>query len=294
MAAHQAPPSLGFCRQEHWSGLPFPSPMQESEKWKWSHSVVSDPQQPHGLQPTRLLHPWDFPGKSTGVGCHCLLRSPNIHVGIYVHTHVRVYTCVWYISTTEQLCPKAVVGLRQPEHLMLTAHDSGLREVVLTSPLKRLPWPSDWGWKQEAPSLTAFLAPVLGQLRHPGLTLRGLLDPSFFLEVSSAWGLLTWPRSYKGTCFKTDTQENTHKVWPFMTDPGKSRRAFLPLSVSQRPDCPQGWAAGVGGYCRLFVLTFSGVGEGSYPGSTRGPGVITMAIWEDEHRHCFLCLKRCV
>ena len=27
-----------------------------------------------GLQPTRLLHPWDFPGKSTGVGCHCLLR----------------------------------------------------------------------------------------------------------------------------------------------------------------------------------------------------------------------------
>ena len=30
--AHQAPPSLGFSRQEHWSGLPFPSPMQESEK----------------------------------------------------------------------------------------------------------------------------------------------------------------------------------------------------------------------------------------------------------------------
>ena len=42
MAAHQAPPSLGFTRQEHWSGLPFPSPMHESEKWKWSRSVVSD------------------------------------------------------------------------------------------------------------------------------------------------------------------------------------------------------------------------------------------------------------
>ena len=27
---HQAPPSLGFSRQEHWSGLPFPSPMHES------------------------------------------------------------------------------------------------------------------------------------------------------------------------------------------------------------------------------------------------------------------------
>ena len=30
MAAYQAPPSLGFSRQEHWSGLPFPSPMLHS------------------------------------------------------------------------------------------------------------------------------------------------------------------------------------------------------------------------------------------------------------------------
>ena len=30
-AAHQASPSLGFSRQKHWSGLPFPSPMRESE-----------------------------------------------------------------------------------------------------------------------------------------------------------------------------------------------------------------------------------------------------------------------
>ena len=74
-AAHQALPSLGFSRQEHWSGLPGPSPMQESEKWKWNRSVVSDSSRPHGLQPTRLLHPWDFPGKSTGVGCHRLLWS---------------------------------------------------------------------------------------------------------------------------------------------------------------------------------------------------------------------------
>ena len=76
-AAHQVPPSMGFSRQEHWSGLPFPSPMHESEKWKWSHSVMSDSLCPHGLQPTRLLCPWDFPGKSTGVGCHCFLRDKS-------------------------------------------------------------------------------------------------------------------------------------------------------------------------------------------------------------------------
>ena len=75
MAAHQTPPSLGFSRQEHWSGLPFPSPMHESEKWKWSRSVVSDSSRPHGLQPTRLLHPWDFPAKNIEVDCHFLLQG---------------------------------------------------------------------------------------------------------------------------------------------------------------------------------------------------------------------------
>ena len=78
MAAHQAPPSLGFSRQEHWSGLPFPSPMQESEKWKWSRSVGSDSSWPHGLQPTRLPRPWDSPGKNTGVGRHFLLQCKKV------------------------------------------------------------------------------------------------------------------------------------------------------------------------------------------------------------------------
>ena len=82
-AAHQAPLSLGFSRQEHWSGLPFPSPMHEREKWKWSRSVVSDSLRPHGLQPTRPLRPWDFPGKSTGVGCHCLLWVHSIAIGYF-------------------------------------------------------------------------------------------------------------------------------------------------------------------------------------------------------------------
>ena len=43
---------------------------------------MSDSSRPHGLQPTRLLHPWDFPGKSTGVGCHCLL-----HLTTYLHVN---------------------------------------------------------------------------------------------------------------------------------------------------------------------------------------------------------------
>ena len=61
--------------------------ISSSNAWKWSRSVMSDPHRPHGLQPTRLLRSWDFPGKSTfhvfcfastGVGCHCVLCNINI------------------------------------------------------------------------------------------------------------------------------------------------------------------------------------------------------------------------
>ena len=78
MAAHQAPPSLGFSRQEHWSGLPFPSPMHESEKWKWSCSVgptLHDPMDCslpgssiHGIFQARVLE-W---GAIAFSDCHCL------------------------------------------------------------------------------------------------------------------------------------------------------------------------------------------------------------------------------
>ena len=64
-AAHQAPPSLGFSGQEHWSRLPFPSPMHESEKWKWSRSVCPTLRDPmdcslpgssiHGIFQARIL-----------------------------------------------------------------------------------------------------------------------------------------------------------------------------------------------------------------------------------------------
>ena len=47
-----------------------------------SCSVVSDSAQPHGLCPTRLLCPWDSPGKNTGVGCHVLLQGIFLAQGL--------------------------------------------------------------------------------------------------------------------------------------------------------------------------------------------------------------------
>ena len=55
-------PGILQARTLEWVAISF------SNAWKWSRSVVSDSLRPHGLEPTRLLCPWNFPGKSTGVG----------------------------------------------------------------------------------------------------------------------------------------------------------------------------------------------------------------------------------
>ena len=115
-AAHQAPPSLGFSRQEHWSGVPFPSPMHENEKRKWSRSVVSDSSRPHGLQPTRLLRPWEFPGKSTGVGCHCLQQCWRRRRVAVLLLHggqkgsVFWQQCLWQVEIPRGLKPLLQIG----------------------------------------------------------------------------------------------------------------------------------------------------------------------------------------
>ena len=77
-------PGIVQARTLEWVAISFFSAWKwkvkvksESEKWKWSRSVVSGSERPRGLQPTRLLHPWDFPGRSTGVSCHCLLHKSH-------------------------------------------------------------------------------------------------------------------------------------------------------------------------------------------------------------------------
>ena len=55
--------------------IPIPKKGNAKECSSVSPSVVSDSFWPHGLQPTRLFCPWDFPGKDTGVGCHFLLQG---------------------------------------------------------------------------------------------------------------------------------------------------------------------------------------------------------------------------
>ena len=64
-------PGILQARTLEWVAISFSNAL----KWKVKGKSVSKclTSWPHGLQPTRPLRPWDFPGKSTGVGCHCLL-----------------------------------------------------------------------------------------------------------------------------------------------------------------------------------------------------------------------------
>ena len=135
----QAPLSMEFSRQEYWSGLPAIPFSRESFrprdwtwvsctasrfftiwatkevhryyqctgntgeiKWKWTLSVMSDPLQPHGLYPTTLLRPWDFPSKRTRVDCHFLLQRifstqgsnpglPHCRQTLYHLNHIGLY-----------------------------------------------------------------------------------------------------------------------------------------------------------------------------------------------------------
>ena len=68
-----AVPGILQARTLEWVAVSF----SYAQKWKVKVKSLSrsNSLRSHGLQPTRLLRPWDFPGKSTGVGCHCLLRE---------------------------------------------------------------------------------------------------------------------------------------------------------------------------------------------------------------------------
>ena len=70
-------PGILQARTLEWVAISF------SNAWKWKVKVKSLSrvrlEWPRGLQPTRLLRPWEFPGKNTGVGCHCLLWYMCLH-----------------------------------------------------------------------------------------------------------------------------------------------------------------------------------------------------------------------
>ena len=125
-------PGILQVRTLEWVAISF----SNAWKWKWSRSVVSDPQRPHVLQSSRLLCPWDFPGKSTGVGCHCLLRSLS-----YSQSKLPPRQC-WFIKPGSSTWPEA------PRNLA-TAPTS---QPHLGLPASLPPWPPEGSHPCPTPS----------------------------------------------------------------------------------------------------------------------------------------------
>ena len=83
-------------RRSHLTGMIISMRSMEHNvnvKLLFSCSVLSDSLRPHGLWPSRLLCPWDSPGKNIGVGCHFLLQGIFLMQGSNLH----LLHCRWIL-----------------------------------------------------------------------------------------------------------------------------------------------------------------------------------------------------
>ena len=132
----QSCPTLCDPRDGSPPGSPVPGALQArtlewvaislSNAWKWKVKVksliMSDSSKPHGLQPTRLLHPWDFPGKSPGVGCHRLLRF-----GLQFHFIAPHY--MW-MSSSFHLCSSSLSRIAHNVEILTPASSAHLEPIT--------------------------------------------------------------------------------------------------------------------------------------------------------------------
>ena len=95
---------------------------------------MSDSLWPHGLQPTRLLHPWDFPGKSTGVGCHCLLQELSLGASYVAILYLKTELIDFGQEDVKDITVKGLEVVRCCSQVYLEAYSSVLtveKEVLV-------------------------------------------------------------------------------------------------------------------------------------------------------------------
>ena len=172
MAAHQAPPSLGSSRQEHWSGVPLPSPMRESEVTQ-SCPTRSDPMDcslpgssVHGIFHARILkwgaiafsiklsrvdkRLWAAGAKGTGEVLMKMHKFPYarwisprdllfsmVHIGNFIVLHT--LKCAKFVSDGEVDLLVLFSSARCFSHILSNSHNNSLRwHFVLTTSCKLL------------------------------------------------------------------------------------------------------------------------------------------------------------
>ena len=114
---------------------------------------MSNSSRPYGLQPTRLLRPWDFPGNSTGVGCHCLLSLLLSHVQLFATPWTAACQASLSFTLSQNLLKLMPIELVMPSnHLILCYFLLLMPSIfpsirVFSSELAlHIRWPKYWGF----------------------------------------------------------------------------------------------------------------------------------------------------
>ena len=119
---------------------------------------MSDSMRPHKRQPTRLLCPWDSPGKSSGVGCHCFLQEyteelfkkdrhdPDNHDGVITHLEPDILECEVKWALERRTMNKASGGDGNPVELFQILKDDAVKVLhsICQQIWKTQQWPQDW------------------------------------------------------------------------------------------------------------------------------------------------------
>ena len=133
------------------------------------------PLQPHGLQPTRLLCPWDSPGKNTGVGCHALLQGVSSTQGWkpYLLCLLRWQAASWRLAPPGS--PPIPPGRQINKPTKLTP----LCQVMILQSA----WEDETGWRPKVTKLrlSDYLERMAGEASRMRWHLRGR-RPSFLAE----------------------------------------------------------------------------------------------------------------
>ena len=114
---------------------------------------MSNSVRPHRQQPTRLCHPWDSPGKNTGVGCHFLLQCMKVRVKSL--SRVRLLATPW--TEAHQAAPS--MGFSRQEYwsgvpLPSPTHTPQFSSVQLLSRVR--PSATPWTAAYQAPPSMGF------------------------------------------------------------------------------------------------------------------------------------------
>ena len=117
-------PGILQARTLEWVAISF------SNAWKWKVKVKSLSRV--RTAPSRLLHPWHFPGKSTGVGCHCLLRCTPLQV-LKLCFHLTV--CHGHLSKSIPMDLTHLNNSSKPKSILIVMCYVNALKIYLTGPL---------------------------------------------------------------------------------------------------------------------------------------------------------------